>query len=67
MRRFECIQNDIQKCTDGFKLAVYLADLSQAAIQWNKKNAPDNIQVTESGDEELTMYGMAIYLDSVLE
>lgn len=64
MKQFEYIQKDIQSITSGIEMAGYLGGIEAAATVWCKKNDPDNIYVTESGETKVAIFGMTAYLNS---
>lgn len=67
MKQFEYIQKEIQTMNSGMAIAGFLNGLELAATAWCKKNAPDDIYINENNKPELTIYGMASYLDSEID
>lgn len=64
MKQYEKIQNEIIEFKDSMEMAGYLNGINAAAVIYCTRNYPDEVCVTESGESEISIYGMMYFLES---
>ena len=67
MKQYEWIKKNIWEISNSFMMAGFLDGINESAIIFCKKNIPKEVYVTESGEIKVTIYGMAMYLDSEID
>lgn len=64
MKQYEKIKIEIAECTSGMEMAGYLHGINTSAIVYCVKNYPDEVCITESGESEISIYGLNHFLES---
>lgn len=64
MKQFEKIQKEIVGFEDAMEIAGYLNGINAAAIVYCSHNYPNEVCIYKSGESEITIYGMAHFLES---
>lgn len=64
MKQYEKIQKDIVEIKDAMEMAGYLDGINAAAVIYCTRNYPDEVCVTESGEIEISIYGMKYFLEN---
>lgn len=67
LKQMDKIKSDIRGLETGMEMTGYLNGIEAAAIIWCKKNEPDELYQTSSGEATVTICGMADYLESIVE
>lgn len=64
MKQYEKIQKEIGECNSAMEMAGYLNRINVSAIIYCKNNYPCEVYVTETGESEISIYGMKYFLES---
>lgn len=64
MKQYEKIQEDIVEFKNAMEIAGYLDGINAAAVIYCTRNYPDEVYLTESGESEISIYGMTHFLES---
>lgn len=64
MKQYEKIQKEIIEIKDAMEMAGYLDGINAAALIYCTRNYPDEVCVTESGESDISIYGMKYFLES---
>lgn len=64
MKQYEKIQEDIVEFKNAMEMAGYLDGINAAAVIYCTQNYPDEVCLTESGESEISIYGMTHFLES---
>ncbi len=64
MKQYEKIQKEIAECDSAMEMAGYLNGINVAAVIFCKQNYPDEVCITESGESEISVYGMKYFLEN---
>lgn len=67
MKQYEKIKKEIIKCDSSMEMAGFLNGLDSAAIVYCQQNCPDEIWLTESGKNEISIYGIQQFLESEVQ
>jgi hypothetical protein len=67
LNQLEKIKKNIQSISSGMEMAGYLDGIQTAAHLWCKENTPDEVYYMTPGKPEVSIYGMASYLESIVE
>lgn len=64
MKQYEKIKIEIAECNSAMEMVGFLNGLTAAAIIYCQNHHPEEISRTETGESELSIYGMQYFWDS---